>query len=112
VARPKLAPQEQKSLTVSFRLTPIEHAQMLAVAAQHGMRVSELARRKALGVRLPAPVREAKLQADAVAALNRIGVNLNQIAKRMNSAKPMNMERLITTLDRIHDAMDRLNESD
>ncbi len=85
MARPKLAPQEQKSLTISFRVTPIEHAQMLAVAAQHGMRVSGLARRKALGVRLPAPVQEAKLQADAVAALNRIGVNLNQIAKRVNS---------------------------
>ena len=112
MARPKLAPQEQKAMTVAFRLTAIEHAQLLAVAAQHGVRVSELVRRKTLGVRMPAPVQEAKLQADAVAALNRIGVNLNQIAKRMNSAKPLNMEKLITTLDRIHDAMDRLDESD
>lgn len=111
MARPKLAPQERKSYQLLVRLTPIEHAQMQAVAAQHGVRMSELARRRALGVRLPAPVQEAKLQADAVAALNRIGVNLNQIAKRMNSGKPMNMEKLIATLDRIHDAMDRLEES-
>lgn len=112
MARPKLAPQEQRSVTIAFRVTTLEHAQMLATSAQHGVRVSELARRRSVGVRLPTPVDEAKVQADAIAALNRIGVNLNQIAKRLNSGKPTNMEKLITTLDRIHDAMDRLDESD
>lgn len=112
MARPKLPPQEQKSERIIVRLTPIEHAQAQLAAARHGISVAELVRRRLMGIRLPASPTEAKINADAVAALNRIGINLNQIARRLNSGKPINIDRIIATLDRIHDEMDRLNEPD
>lgn len=112
MARPKLPPHEMRSQSVAFRVSPIDHASLLAAASAHGIKVGELARRRSLGVRLPPEVQDAALRADTVAALNRIGVNLNQLVKRLNAGGPLNVEKLINTLDRVHDAMDRLDESD
>ena len=94
------------------RLTPIEYAQAVLAAQGYGIGISELMRRRLLGVRLPNPPAEEKLNAQAVAALNRIGINLNQIAKRMHSVGAVNIDELIRAIDRIHDEMDRLNEPD
>ena len=112
MARPKLPPQDQKSKRMIVRLTPIEHAQAQLAADQAGIGISEFARRRLMGVRLPASPTEEKLNADAVAALNRIGINLNQIAKRINSGGGVNVGKIMDALERIDAEMDRLNEPD
>ena len=112
MARPKLPPQDQKSKRMIVRLTPIEHAQAQLAAARYGIGVAELVRRRLRGIRLPASPTEEKLNADAVAALNRIGINLNQIAKRINSGGGVNAGKIMDALDRIDAEMDRLNEPD
>ncbi len=112
MARPKLPAHARKTHYVRVRLTALEHAQAQLVAQQYGIGLAELTRRRLLGVRLPAPPSEEKLNAHAVSALNRIGVNLNQIAKRMNAGHSTNLGKIVDALDRIHLAMDKLNESD
>ena len=99
MARPKLPDHEQKSMRLIVRLTPVEHARVRLAAEHFGILTSEFARRRLLGVRLPNPPSEDQLNAQAVAALNRIGVNLNQIAKRLNSGHATNLGRIINTLD-------------
>ena len=62
-------------------LTPAEKAEMVQTAQSAGLSVAELVRRRVLG----RPVRS-KADAEARRSLRRIGGNLNQIARRLNTA--------------------------
>ncbi len=62
-------------------LTPAEKAEMVQTAQSAGLSVGELVRRRVLG----RPVRS-KTDAEARRSLRRIGGNLNQIARRLNTA--------------------------
>lgn len=80
---------------LSFRLTPDEHAQLEAVAVVSGVGVSAFVRRAAFSsASLPAPTYEPKQPDKSAAdysrllgAINKMGNNLNQIAKVANSSK-------------------------
>lgn len=83
MARPKKQPDEQRSERLpGIRLTAAERAYVEDMAARAGLDISDFCRRAILGQRVPAPAR--KMDAAAIVALNRVGVNLNQIAARVN----------------------------
>lgn len=84
MARPKMAPEERRTARVPFaRITDAELAYIEAQAAAAGIDPAEYVRRRVLG-RKVAPAR-AVADERLIVEINRIGVNLNQIAARLNA---------------------------
>jgi hypothetical protein len=79
MARPEKTPEEKRSETARFRLTVAERAFLRGQAETAGLTEAEFLRRRALGL----PVRAASARSDPVlvSELNRIGVNVNQLAR-------------------------------
>ena len=77
MARPRLDEEERRARTVGVRVTAAEAAELRERAQAAGLSMGAYLRRRALGqrVRIAAELRE----------LNRIGVNLNQMARALNS---------------------------
>lgn len=108
MARPKKAEQERRDDRVEIRLTTAERVHLEQVADHYGLTSSEFMRRRALGYRLPAYRTAEKSEHAAIAtALIRIGVNLNQIAKRLNAGWHSAPE-LPALIVRVNGALDRL----
>ena len=85
MARPTKQPHEKRTERFNLRFTVAELAHVQDQARAAGLDPTEYLRRRALGFQVsPAPRR-----ADAVlvSELNRIGVNLNQIARNQNSGR-------------------------
>lgn len=77
--RPKKAPEERRSLTHGLRLSPREKEELEQRAEKAGLSLSEYLRKRALGK----PVKT-KVDGKALKEMNRIGVNLNQLARAAN----------------------------
>lgn len=87
MARPLKAPDERRDERLPApRVTAAELGHVEAQAAAAGLALAEYVRRGVLGQRV-APARTA---ADdrLLLELNRVGVNLNQIARALNSDRP------------------------
>ena len=85
MARPKKAEAERREAQQKVRLTFAEQADLERFAAHHGLTVAEYMRRRALDYRLPADTAGRRQTALLATALMRLGVNLNQIAHRLNA---------------------------
>lgn len=106
--RPPLPATAKRDHVISFRVSGAELAWLSQRAAQAGRsNLNSFAKDAALNTALT--VRHDRLAADrpidakAIAALNRLGVNLNQIAKHLNGGKYVHyadIERLIERIDR------------
>lgn len=98
--RPRKALAELRSERLSgIRLTPSELAAVEAKAAQAGRPVAEFCRRAILGQ--PVTVRRGAAEVDRfLIELNRVGVNLNQIARAMNAGRPLPVS-LTAALDEV-----------
>lgn len=86
MARPRKQPEEQRSERFTVRFTAAERVWLEQQAATAGIAdIAKLIRRRTLGL----PVQPSRSKADAalLAALNRCGVNLNQIARNLNSGR-------------------------
>ena len=84
LARPRLGAEERRTRTIGVRVTEAQAAELAELAQAARLSVAALMRRRALGQ----PVRIAaarRLGADEFRELNRIGVNLNQMARVLNS---------------------------
>lgn len=105
VARPRKTKAEQRSDRVGVRFTLAERAFLEEQALASGVTVTELVRRRAL--RLPAPPprvgKQSSVNAALVSELNRIGVNLNQLAYAANVGRTErpHWERLSGELSRV-----------
>jgi hypothetical protein len=87
MARPAKDANERRGAQVKIRLTEAEHDFLSESAAAAGLTVSELVRRRALGVRVqPSPTRS---EAALVSELHRIGVNVNQLARSVNRGRDL-----------------------
>lgn len=88
MARPKKAPEELRTARLSgIRLTEAEHEYVVRMADRAGLDIAEFCRRAILGQRIVA--RQAVGNDRLLMELNRIGVNLNQIAHAANSGRPL-----------------------
>ncbi len=109
MARPKKYPDELRSERLSgLRLTLAERLEIETKAAAVGLPVMEYQRRTALGLRIP---RRQIIDAGLVSALNRLGVNLNQITMAMHQTGqlPPELPALLARIDALLDqAVDRL----
>ena len=88
MARPPLPAHERRDdLLPNVRVTAAERVDVESRARAAGLHLSEFCRRSIFGQkfkpRLSGP------QAEALAELNRIGVNLNQIARAMNAGRDL-----------------------
>lgn len=83
MARPTKHDHEKRSATERYRVTIAERAYIRAQAKAAGLTPSEYSRRRALGYEVPAKSAAAP-NAAMVSELNRIGVNINQLARSVH----------------------------
>ena len=83
MARPRKPDLERRSAQVNIRLTVNELAKLDQSAAEAGLRVGAFVREAALHGRVIAQIRKVRQPGDLrlLAALTRIGVNLNQLTR-------------------------------
>ena len=94
--RPRKVAEEQRTDRLpGVRVTAAERVHVEELAARAGLPVTDFCRRATLGQRVHAP--RAGVDETALVALNRIGVNLNQIAHRLNAGgrKPPHLDDVL-----------------
>ena len=84
MARPRLVEEHRRTRTLGVRLTAGEAEALSEQAQAARLSLGAYVRRRALGQRVRV-VEEHRLGAGELRELNRIGVNLNQIARLLNS---------------------------
>ena len=84
MARPRLDDEERRVRTVGVRVTAAEAAELRERAQAARLSMGAYLRRRALGQRVRMAA-ELRLGAAELRELNRIGVNLNQMARALNS---------------------------
>ena len=83
MARPKKQDGEKRSETARFRVTVAEREYIRAQARAAGLPGAEYLRRRALGYTVP-PARSGLTDPALISELNRIGVNVNQLARAVH----------------------------
>lgn len=109
MARPRKRVEDARTERLNLRLLPHERAEVDLRAAAVGLSPTDYARRMVIGGRM-ASVVTAKADPSLVLAINRAGVNLNQIARTMNSGADHVPRDLADTLDRINRLLDSLQD--
>ena len=84
MARPRLGEKERRTRTVGVRVTEAEAEELQERAQAARLSVGAYLRRRGLGQRVRMAARR-RLGAELLRELNRIGVNLNQMARAMNA---------------------------
>ncbi len=87
---------------VTVRMTPDEHADALSVAAALGVSVSRLMRSRAEA--LPPPRADLALASE----IQKIGVNVNQIAHQINAGNAPGLEVILPVLEILHGELSEL----
>lgn len=90
--RPRKAPAEQRTERLSgVTLTPAERHFVELMAERAGLSVAEFQRRAILGQRVAARRKQGGSDG-LLAELNRVGVNLNQIARAVNEGRGLPLD--------------------
>ena len=84
MARPRLGDEKRRRRTIGVRVTEAEETELRERAQAARLSMGAYLRRRALGQRVRIAA-ERRLGAAELRELNRIGVNLNQMARAMNS---------------------------
>jgi hypothetical protein len=97
--RPLKQPHEVRSEQVKTRYTLAELDKLRTDANRAGMSLADFVRRASLGVTFT--IRHAGAEPAALTELNKIGINLNQIARSLNRGQgtPYYLEQAIAKLD-------------
>ena len=111
IGRPQAAPGEGRVAVVSVRLTTFEKAGVEANAERAGLSLSDYCRRAILGHRVTESTEPQQVNNEALVELNRVGVNLNQIARVTNRGEPL-PRSFSETLSAVLAAVERLAASD
>lgn len=107
--RPKRADGEGRGAVIGVRVTEIERAEVEVRAARAGLSLSDYGRRAILGHRITAAADAARIDAAALVELNRVGVNLNQIARAVNRNRGQGVPvNLAETLAQVRALIERL----
>lgn len=84
MARPKKKQHEQRTQQTNSRWTAGELAQIDQDAARLGLTRSDLIRRRALDLRVPALSPSSSADPALIVALNKVGNNVNQLARSVH----------------------------
>ena len=101
MARPKKQFHEMHTERINFRVTPAEQAALAAKADKAGLSLSEFVRRMVLQGKIEINNGTSDMGM-ALIALNRIGSNINQIARQANGGAGVNPAALYAALDAFH----------
>ena len=105
MARPKKQPHERRSAKLlPIRLTEAELADLHLQAERAGLSLTELVRQRATSGKVTP--KRGLADAQLLSELNRVGVNLNQIAHAMNAGgvtSPDRVDALAAKLDTLFD---------
>lgn len=110
MARPTKAPHEKR--TAAFppvRVTQAEFHTLQEQAVAVRLPVSEFIRQRVLSGRITPP--RSPSQASLIVELNRIGVNLNQIARQVNRGRPHDPHHLDHVLHELTTALEKAARS-
>ena len=105
MARPRLGEEERRTRTIGVRVTEAEEAELRAQAAR--LSVGAYLRRRALGQRVRIAA-ELRLGAAELRELNRIGVNLNQMARALNSGAVSSPAETQAAVERVGELVAKL----
>jgi len=102
---------EKKDKHVGVRMTAAEFSELKKLAEKVGLKPSTFLRNIGLGFDLPAPIFDRKI----IAALGKIGGNLNQIARRLNVGDQVSSTEILKYVaegsNAARDVRDILNKS-
>ncbi|MDH3662873.1 MAG: MobC family plasmid mobilization relaxosome protein [Alphaproteobacteria bacterium] len=112
IGRPRRGEQERRSDHLNVRLTIVERAALDAEARRLGLPVSSYARRLIGKRRSVETGRVPMVSHAAITALNRVGNNLNQLARHANAKGDLTpiARNLAQALSRLETAIDTLLE--
>ena len=110
MARPKKLQEDARTERLNLRLLPDERAEVDVRAAAVGLSPSDYARRLVIGGSVVHMRTAPKADPALVLAINRAGVNLNQIARTLNGGVGHIPGDLAETLARINGLLDRLQD--
>jgi phosphate uptake regulator len=109
--RPKKQPHELRAARLpAVRLTDAERIDLEAKAARAGVPLSEWIRHELLQAPLPrqSASRPVGDTASLITELNRIGVNVNQIARQINRGRDHDPHHLDAVMHELHTALQRI----
>ena len=107
MARPRLGEEERRRRTVGVRVTEAEAAELRSRAQAARLSMGAYLRRRALGQRVRSAV-ERRLGAAELRELNRIGVNLNQMARALNSGAAPSPAETQAAVERVGELVAKL----
>ena len=107
MARPRLDEEERRRRTVGVRVTEAEAAELRERAQAARLSMGAYLRRRALGQRVRM-AGERRLGAAELRELNRIGVNLNQMARVLNSGAVSSPTETQATVERVGELVAKL----
>lgn len=108
MARPLLSKDNRRSINFTVRLTPAELRKLESVAQLCGKAPGTLMRERFFKGRFPEP-RMPKVDSNTYYELKKIGVNLNQLARKANSnIMPTGILTLIAMLQRQQETIIKL----
>ena len=107
MARPRLGEEERRTRTVGVRVTEAEAEELQERAQGARLSVGAYLRRRGLGQRVRMAA-ERRLGAAELRELNRIGVNLNQMARAMNSGAVASPAGTRETVEQVSELVARL----
>lgn len=111
MARPRKTDLEKRTERIGIRLTQAERAALELSASSLGLCAADFVRSRALGYRIGQRA-DREAMARIATALIRLGNNLNQIARHMNTGRdapaylPELISRIDRELDRLYDTRD------
>jgi len=104
--RPAKPAHEARTESVALRITAVERDRIQQEARRAGLALSTYCRRVLLGHSVQPAITET--DAAALADLNRVGVNLNQIARQLNARGAVRPVSLDALLDEMRSVVERL----
>lgn len=111
MSRPRLDPAARRTVTLGIRCTPTERDQVRAAATAAGITSAAFARRVLLAAatdRRRPDIRSSPLHPEVRRELGRLGNNLNQVARALNSARGMPPAKLTALSEELGDVITEL----
>ena len=101
----------KESKQINFRVSEQEYQRLEQMANNVGMSVPMFCKKKAQGAKMKAPLIDRQGAIQIASELRRIGVNVNQIAKHLNSGLNISKEQINALQGELNDIWQRLNSA-
>jgi len=106
-----LGANRKESKQINFRVSEQEYQRLEQMANNVGMSVPMFCKKKAQGAKMKAPLIDRQGAIQIASELRRIGVNVNQIAKHLNSGLNISKGQINALQGELNDIWQRLNSA-